>query len=59
MARWLTPDGEWVHEKGLEPDFWVPLPETSGEEFSDIQLQAAVDHLMGRPVLETTPAESG
>jgi carboxyl-terminal processing protease len=59
VARWLTPDGEWVHEKGLEPDFWVSLPETSGEEFSDIQLQAAVDHLMGRPVLETTPAESG
>jgi carboxyl-terminal processing protease len=59
VARWLTPDGVWVHEKGLEPDFWVSLPETGDEEFSDIQLQAAVDHLMGRPVLETTPAESG
>lgn len=59
VARWLTPDGEWVHEEGLEPDFWVLLPEPGEKEFSDIQLQAAVDYLLGRPVLETTPAESG
>jgi carboxyl-terminal processing protease len=25
IARWLTPDGNWVHEKGLTPDFEVEL----------------------------------
>lgn len=25
-AKWLTPDGNWIHEKGIEPDVEVPLP---------------------------------
>ncbi|NMB57414.1 S41 family peptidase [Candidatus Beckwithbacteria bacterium] len=25
IARWLTPNGEWVHDKGLEPDVKVDL----------------------------------
>jgi carboxyl-terminal processing protease len=57
VARWLTPDGEWVHETGLEPDYLVSLPDTE-EEFSDTQLQAAVDLILGRPVLETTVGDS-
>lgn len=25
-AKWLTPDGNWIHKKGIEPDFNVPYP---------------------------------
>ncbi|MCO5204908.1 MAG: S41 family peptidase [Anaerolineae bacterium] len=49
IARWLTPDGEWVHETGLQPDFVVLFPEDDSAE-TDIQLQAAVDYLLGREV---------
>ena len=27
MAKWLTPDGNWIHEEGIEPDFKVVLPD--------------------------------
>lgn len=26
-AKWLTPDGNWIHEKGIEPDVKVALPD--------------------------------
>ncbi|TCP55903.1 carboxyl-terminal processing protease [Tumebacillus sp. BK434] len=26
IAKWLTPDGNWVHKKGIEPDYKVELP---------------------------------
>lgn len=26
-AKWLTPDGTWIHEKGIEPTVKVKLPE--------------------------------
>ncbi len=57
IARWLTPNGEWVHEEGLEPDYFVSLPEAEEEAFSDTQLQAAIDFILGRPVLETAPGD--
>lgn len=25
-AKWLTPDGNWIHKKGIEPDIKVPYP---------------------------------
>ncbi|MGN1387618.1 MAG: S41 family peptidase [Bacillus sp. (in: firmicutes)] len=25
-AKWLTPDGNWIHEKGIEPNVTVELP---------------------------------
>lgn len=27
IDKWLTPDGSWIHEKGIEPDYQVALPE--------------------------------
>lgn len=27
--KWLTPDENWIHEKGVEPDYKVSLPEYS------------------------------
>ncbi|MCR8844832.1 S41 family peptidase [Paenibacillus sp. SC116] len=26
IAKWLTPDGKWIHEKGIEPDVKVAQP---------------------------------
>jgi carboxyl-terminal processing protease len=55
-ARWLTPAGTWVHDTGLEPDYFVALPDVeTPEEFTDTQLEAAVDYLTGQPVIETEP----
>lgn len=52
IARWLTPNDTWVHEVGLDPDYLVQLPETDpGAEFEDTQLQAAIDYLLGEPVM--------
>ncbi|AWB46197.1 peptidase S41 [Paenibacillus sp. CAA11] len=27
MAKWLTPDGEWIHKKGIKPDVAVAQPD--------------------------------
>ncbi|QAY68581.1 PDZ domain-containing protein [Paenibacillus protaetiae] len=26
IAKWLTPNGEWIHQKGIEPDVKAPAP---------------------------------
>lgn len=39
-AKWLTPDGTWVHEKGLEPDVKITDDEKTTE---DEQLQGAIN----------------
>jgi carboxyl-terminal processing protease len=53
FARWLTPDMVWIHGDGLTPDITVSLPEVeTEEEFTDTQLQAAIDYLLGNPVIQ-------
>lgn len=27
IAKWLTPSGKWIHQKGIEPQYKVSLPE--------------------------------
>ncbi|WP_270619441.1 S41 family peptidase [Paenibacillus macerans] len=27
IAKWLTPNGEWIHKKGIQPDVAVPQPD--------------------------------
>ncbi|AZP05366.1 S41 family peptidase [Jeotgalibaca ciconiae] len=27
VAKWLTPNGNWIHDKGIAPDYEVELPE--------------------------------
>lgn len=46
VARWLTPDGVWVNEDGLQPEEIVALP-AEGEPFEDTQLEAAIDYFDG------------
>lgn len=41
-AKWLTPNGTWVHEKGLEPDIKV---EVKDDDKEDVQLNAAIKAL--------------
>lgn len=58
VARWLTPAENWVNETGLEPDYLISLPEVENpDDFEDTQLQAAIDYLLGRPIVSETPAE--
>jgi len=43
VARWLTPNGVWVNEKGLEPDTSVPL---TPKDKTDVQLEKAIEELL-------------
>jgi carboxyl-terminal processing protease len=42
VAKWLTPSGYWVNEKGLEPDIEI---EDNAKTTEDEQLQKAIDVL--------------
>lgn len=48
-AKWLTPNGNWVHEKGLTPDVVVEIKtEKAGDktdELQDLQLETALEIL--------------
>ncbi len=58
IARWLTPDESWINEIGLEPDYLISLPEVENpDDFTDTQLQAAIDYLLGKPIASETPVE--
>lgn len=45
VARWLTPKGEAIDQKGLEPDVKVELTEKDVEEGKDPQLDKAIEIL--------------
>ncbi len=56
IARWLTPNGIWVNETPLQPDYFITLPEaTNIAAEGDSQLQAAVDYLLGKEVQSEPP----
>lgn len=44
IAKWLTPNGVWVHGKGLTPDIAVSLDEK--DPLRDVQLEKAVEKLV-------------
>jgi carboxyl-terminal processing protease len=46
IAKWLTPNGTWVHEKGLEPDVKVENEPNSAD---DKQLQQAIQVILSQP----------
>lgn len=43
MAKWLTPKGNWVHEKGIEPDVSVSLPEYASLPYISPENELKVD----------------
>lgn len=44
IAKWLTPNGTWVHNKGLTPDVAVGLDKKDPSH--DIQLEKAIETLL-------------
>lgn len=44
VAKWLTPNGNNIHQEGLVPDIEVEMTESEEE---DVQLDAAVEFLQG------------
>jgi len=48
IARWLTPNGENIHEIGLTPDYEVPITEDDITAGLDPQLERAIE-LLSQP----------
>lgn len=44
IAKWLTPNGMWVHKKGLTPDVEVSVDKKSPDH--DLQLEKAIETLL-------------
>jgi carboxyl-terminal processing protease len=40
--KWLTPDGNWIHKKGIKPDHEVSLPEYASLPFIDPETELTV-----------------
>ena len=47
IARWLTPNGTWVHGQGIAPDIRVPRTPEDRAAGRDPQLDRAVQYLLG------------
>ncbi len=45
IARWLTPNGHWIHGNGITPDVVVEWPQENRDEKNDPQLKAAIESL--------------
>lgn len=46
VAKWLTPNGHLIHEKGLTPDYAVPLTQKDLDAKRDPQMDKAVEILL-------------
>jgi carboxyl-terminal processing protease len=49
VARWLTPNGTWISEKGLTPDIAVPFVADPKDPKKDVQMDRAVSELQKLP----------
>ncbi|MBI1276504.1 MAG: PDZ domain-containing protein [Anaerolineaceae bacterium] len=45
IARWLTPNGHWIHGNGVTPDVVVEWPQANRDSENDPQLNAAIESL--------------
>jgi carboxyl-terminal processing protease len=43
IAKWLTPNKEWVHKNGLEPDVVVQPTEEDIKNSKDVQLEKVLE----------------
>lgn len=57
IARWITPDGSWIHEAGITPDYTVVWPPEDFDNPVDPQIQAAIEFLEtgALPTVSETP----
>jgi carboxyl-terminal processing protease len=44
VAKWLTPEGRWIHQKGLTPDFVVAMD--AKDPSHDTQLEKGIEELV-------------
>ncbi|MBI2034318.1 MAG: S41 family peptidase, partial [Candidatus Levybacteria bacterium] len=44
VAKWLTPNGTFVHKKGITPDVVVASDENESD--NDVQLAKAIEYLL-------------
>jgi carboxyl-terminal processing protease len=49
VARWLTPNGTWISEKGLTPNIVVPFVVDPKNPQKDVQMNRAVAELQKLP----------
>ena len=47
FARWFTPDGDVIEGFGIEPDILVSFSEADLAAQRDVQLEAAIEHVLG------------
>lgn len=55
IARWLTPERNWIHGAGVTPDIVIDWDPENGSEFggpNDPQLSAAIEYLQTYDVIE-------
>ncbi len=48
IARWLTPNGNWIHKTGIAPDVEVARTEEDRQANRDPQLDKAIEILVGQ-----------
>ncbi|NWG18021.1 MAG: S41 family peptidase, partial [Chloroflexi bacterium] len=46
IARWLTPNGNWIHDVGIMPDIVVEWTPDGNNDTADPQLEAAISYLL-------------
>jgi carboxyl-terminal processing protease len=54
IARWLTPNGKWIHKNGITPDIKIVWPEDKRDSKDDPQLQGAIEFFKS-PVKQVQP----
>lgn len=55
IARWLTPNGRWIHENGVTPDYIAEWTPEMYNDPNDLQLEAAIDYLDATIAGEAVP----
>lgn len=58
VATWMTPEGDFINEKGLAPQVEVKLTATDFEKNKDPQLQKAIDLILKPVVIPVKAATS-
>ena len=49
IAHWLTPLGQEINRKGIDPDVVIALPEGTQPSLDDVQVQKALSLLNAQP----------
>lgn len=46
VAKWLTPEGDYIHDKGIEPEIIVDFTEEDIDNDRDPQLDRAIEYIL-------------